>query len=148
MIKEVKLLLLLWFMVTLIVSNFVDPVKSYAIDETPFNPYDVHPFMPKRSSYGYNGPMVNRNNNDLLFESKGKIYPVNDENDDQDECYRTECNTDTFRVMKALSVRPEALVYCKNNQRCDCCVRPGLTKYEEDLLIQQIVQENQRLGID
>lgn len=66
----------------------------------------------------------------------------------QEECYRTECFTDVYRVMKAISEREERLVYCKDNRRCDCCIRPDLTPDEELLFYKQLKQENDRLGVD
>uniref|UniRef100_T1KMM6 Uncharacterized protein n=1 Tax=Tetranychus urticae TaxID=32264 RepID=T1KMM6_TETUR len=116
-------------------------VQSHAIDEInpPFNPYDrfsisKRPFKSYDYDIGHGDVNMNKD------VPSGDVYG-------QDECYRTECNTDTFRVMKAVSERPEGLVYCKNNRRCDCCIRSGLTSYEEKLLLQQMFQENQRLGI-
>lgn len=83
--------------------------------------------------------------NKLRLSIARRSNPVVDYVDE--ECYRTECLTDVYRVMKALSERPERLVYCKNNPRCDCCIKSDISDDEEKLYFKQLREEYERLGL-
>lgn len=86
--------------------------------------------------------------NSALVVSKSKSLNQLDETvmnqDKEEECYQTKCSTNLFKVMRAVSKRPEKLIYCKPN--CDCCIKNNLNKLEELQLYHQLMKEDMRFN--